>query len=55
MCVCVCECVCVSVCVCYHSTGRNFYLIANKFGTQVGLVKSKVKFEDELCGSHTNP
>ena len=34
------------------TTGCNFYPIDSKFGTQVGLVKIKVKFEDGLCGSH---
>ena len=34
--------------MCYHSTGRNFYPIATKFGTKVGLVKSRVKFEDGI-------
>ena len=34
---------CVLVCVCDHSTGRNFYLIAIKFGTQIGLVKRQIK------------
>ena len=50
VCVCVCVCVCVRVCVyvCYHSTGHNFYPIYTKFGAQVGLLKSKVKFEDGL-------
>ena len=34
--------------MCNHSTGRNFYPIVTRFGTQVGLVKSKVKFK-EIC------
>ena len=34
------------------STGCNFYLIVTKFGTQVGLVKIQVEFEDGLCESH---
>ena len=35
------------VCVCYlRSRGLNFYPIATEFGTQLVLVKSKVKFED---------
>ena len=40
----VCMCVYVFMCVC----GRNFYPISTKCGTQVGLVKGKVQFEDEL-------
>ena len=43
------------VCVCYHSKGSNFYPIATKFDTQVGLVESNVKFEDEILGSHRAP
>ena len=43
----VCVYVTVSVYLC-----RNFYLINNKFGTQVGLVKIHVKLEDGLRGSH---
>ena len=35
-----------------HDRGRNFYLIVTKFGTQVGLVKIQVEFEDELCRSY---
>ena len=35
-----------------HARGRNFYLIKTKFDTQEGSVKSKVKFEEALCGSH---
>ena len=34
---------------------RNFYPIASKFGTQVGLVNKQVKYEIELCGSHRDP
>ena len=56
LCVSVYVCMCVRVCVCIymcdHTTGRNIYPIATKVGTQVGLVKNKVKFEDEICGSH---
>ena len=55
VCVYVCVCVCVCVYVCYHSTGRNFYPIYTKFGAQVGLIKSKVKFEDGLCRSQRDP
>ena len=44
--------VCVSVCACACvARGRIFYPIANKFGTQVGLVKSKAKSKDGLCRS----
>ena len=52
VCVCVCVCLCVCVSVCIHARGRNFYSIDTKFGTQVGWVKSKIEFEDGLCGSH---
>ena len=45
MCVCVCVSVCVCVCVCLGSRGRK----------QIGLVKSKVMFEDELCRAHRDP
>ena len=48
VCVCVCVCLCRCVYVCFHSTGRNFYPIATKFGTQVAQVNSKVMFEDGL-------
>ena len=50
--------VCVSVrmyvCmyVCEHPLGWNFYPIATLFGTQIGLLKSEIKFEDELCNSY---
>ena len=30
-----------------------FFMIVTKFGTQVNLVKTLVKFEDKLCGSQT--
>ena len=40
------------MCVCLRSRDRNFCPIVTKFGTQVGLVKSKVEFEDGLCRSH---
>ena len=40
---------CVCVCVCALARGCILYPIATKFGTQVGLVKSKVKFEGGLC------
>ena len=53
--VCVCVSVCMCVCVCNHSTSRNFYPISTKIGTQVGLLESKVKFEDGICGSHRDP
>ena len=33
----------------------NFYPNDTIFGTQVGLVKIQVKFEDGLCGSHSGP
>ena len=39
VCVYVCEYVCVCVCVCLRSRDSNFYPIATKFGTLVGLVK----------------
>ena len=55
-CLYVCLCVCLCLCVCMfalRSRGRNFYRIATKFGTQVGLVKIQVKFEDALCRSHS--
>ena len=64
ICVCVCVCVCVfvyvcvcaCVCVCNHSTGRIYYQIATKFGTQVGLVnKIQVNFEDGSFGSYRDP
>ena len=42
----------MSVVVYLYIPGRNSYTIANKRGTHVGLVKSSVKFEDELCGSN---
>ena len=35
--------------VCIHARCRNFYLIDTKF--EVDQAKSKVEFEDELCGS----
>ena len=38
------------VCICLKARDRNFNF--TKFGTQVGLVKSKVQLEDGLCGSH---
>ena len=47
-----CMYVCVCVCVCLRARGRNFYPIATKFDTQVGLVKSEAEFEDGLCKSH---
>ena len=34
--------------MCNHSIGRIFYLITTKFGTHVGLVEGKVKFEDGM-------
>ena len=37
--------------VCNHSTGGNFYSIATKFGTHVGLINIQVKFNDGLCRS----
>ena len=40
------------MCVCLRSGGRNLYPIATKFGTRVGLVKSKVEYEEGLCRSH---
>ena len=43
------------MCVCLRYRGRNFYPIATKFVIQVGLVKSKVQFEDGLCRSHKDP
>ena len=42
----------MSMYVCIHARGHNFYPIDTKFGTQIGLVKSRVHFEDELCRSH---
>ena len=38
-----------------HARGSNFYPIDTKFGTQVGLVKIQVKFEDGLCRSYSDP
>ena len=43
-------CVCVSGFILVR--GRNFYPFDTKFGTQEGLVKSKVQFKNELCRSH---
>ena len=43
---------CMCVCACIYARGHNLYPIVTMFGTQVGNVNSKVKFEDELCGSH---
>ena len=40
------------VCLSNHSTGRNFYPIETKFGTQVGLVKIQVKLGDGACTFH---
>ena len=40
-----------SVCLYIYGRGRNFYPIVTKFG--MGLIKSKVMFEDGLCGSHS--
>ena len=37
-----------------RSRGCNFYPIVSKFGTQVGLVKIQVMFEDGLCRSYKN-
>ena len=45
MCVCVCVCVCVNLCD--YSTGHNFYPIANKFGTYVGINRTK-KYTDQV-------
>ena len=55
MCVCVCVCVYVCLCLCNHSTGRNFYPIDTKFGTQVGNMNSKIEFEDDYVGSIGTP
>ena len=43
------------VCVCDHSTGRDFYPVATKFGTLVGLAKIHVKFEDGLYVGSIRP
>ena len=40
--------------VCIHTRVRNFYLINNKFDIYIGLVKSKVKFEDGISETHKN-
>ena len=46
--------VCMSVCMymCDDSTGHNFYPTATKFGTEVGLIKRQVTFENGVCRSH---
>ena len=53
----MCMYVCVCMCVFNHSIDRNFYPINTKFGTQVkkNYVKSKIEFEDGLCGFHRDP
>ena len=35
-----------------HSRGRNFDPIVFKIGTNVGSIKSQIKFENELCGAN---
>ena len=34
---------------CRHSRGRNFDPIVFKIGTNVGSIKTQIKFENELC------
>ena len=51
VCVFVCMCVCVYMCVCVCD---NFYPIDTLFGTQVGIVNSKVQLDDGLCVSHSD-
>ena len=34
-----------------HSRGRNFHQIVFKIGTHVRLIKSQIKFENELYGA----
>ena len=41
--------VCMCGCLYIHDRSKNFYPINIKFGIQVGLVESRVEFEDELC------
>ena len=47
----VCMYVCMYACV-YVCRGCNFYPIAPKFGTQIGIVNNTAQFENELCESH---
>ena len=43
------------VCECIYARGRNFFPIYTKFGTQVGILNSKVQFENGVCGSDRSP
>ena len=48
-------CVSACVCACIHARSRNFWPIDINFGIHVGLVKSKVQFEDRLYRFHREP
>ena len=45
-------CFCFNQLLAIYIRERNFYPIDTKFGKQVGIVNSKVQFEDGLCGPY---